>query len=152
MKKKIRLKIEKALEEAVAQTFSDMAFIDVVEAVDCMKEINFSHILDISFFKPKEGKIVLFMPSECKKMIVENIYGSDWSKLYDTEIDDCILEILNVLAGNFLNEYYGKEVRHDISLPELLFDETEIKNNKYLIEKFFDAEGTPFKVSIYFKK
>ena len=88
------------------------------------------------------------MPSECKKLIVENIYGADWSTLHATEIDDCLLEVLNVMAGNFLIERFGRQVRYDISLPDLLFDDTKISKSNGFDFLPFDAEGIPFKVAM----
>ena len=136
---------------AVERTFSDMAFIDVTELTEHSAKIDSSHIIHIYFHEPMEGEIALVLPSECKRMIVENIYGCDWRDLHATEIDDCLLEILNVLAGNFLDEYWGRDVKHDISLPELRFDENEIDAGSGFTDFYFDAEGVPFKVSIRFK-
>ncbi len=96
--------------------------------------------------------MVLFLPSECKRLIVKNIYGSDWNELHDPEIDDCLLEILNVLAGNFLNEYCGNDAKHDMSLPGLLFDEKEMSLSEAPSENYFDAEGTIFKIAISFNQ
>ena len=138
-----------ALVTAVVKTFSDMAFIDAVDIPDYSEDLSFSHILHISLHEPQKGQIVLFLPYACKKMIVENIYGRDWDSLHATEIDDCLLEILNVLAGNFLNEFCEKEITHGISLPKMLFDDTEIyRKSNCFTDYFFDAEGIPFKISI----
>ena len=148
MGKKNISKIKRILITSVVKTFSDMVFIDAGELGEVPEELIFSHIVHINLFAPEKGDIALFLPSECKKMIVENIYDSDWSTMQATEIDDCLLEMLNVLAGNFLTEYFGVEVKHDISLPELLFDEAEMDKKNGFTELFFDAEGIPFKVSI----
>ncbi len=151
MKEKTIAKVEDSVVAAVERTLSDMAFLDVVEVPDFSGKLRFGHILHISFTEPEEGEIALFLPSECKRRIVENVYGSDWSTLHDTEIDDCLLELLNVLAGNFLSDYYGEAVKHNVSLPELRFDDSGIfKGNKFT-QFYFDAEEMPFKVSICFK-
>jgi hypothetical protein len=150
MKSKTGSDVAQVMIASVVKTFSDMAFIDVVEAADFLEKLHFSHIIHISLFEPQKGEITLFLPSECKKLIVENIYGEKWDTLHATEIDDCLLEILNVLAGNFLNGYCDKDVKHNISLPELLFDEASINSRADFTDFYFDAEGIPFKVSISF--
>jgi CheY-specific phosphatase CheX len=150
MKKKAVEKREESVVSSVVKTFADMAFIDVVETNEPEEDFHFSQIIHISIFEPGQGDIALYLPSECKKMIVENIYGSDWDSLHATEIDDCLLEILNVLAGNFLKNYCGKGIKHNISLPELLFDETEMSRKNGFTDLFFDAEGNVFKISIRF--
>ncbi|NOY07361.1 MAG: chemotaxis protein CheX, partial [Spirochaetes bacterium] len=139
MKKKTIARIKEALTPAVIKTFSDMAFIDAEVLKEIPEKLTYGHIIHISLSAPEHGEIALFLPSECKKMIVENIYGSDWTSLNATEIDDCLLEILNVLAGNFLTEYFGAGVKHDISLPELLFD-AEMDEKNGFTELFFNAE------------
>ncbi len=144
-------RLRSAMTSSVVKTLSDMAFVDAVETPDPGEQIVFSHIFHIDIFEPEEGEIALFLPSECKKLIVENIYGKDWSTLHATEIDDCLLEILNVLTGNFLNEYCGKEAKHNISLPELLFDDAKISGSNGFADFYFDAEGIPFRVSICFE-
>ncbi len=136
----------KSLAEAAARTFSEMAFIDVTEALKVPETLEYSQIIHISLFEPVKGEIALFLPADCKRMIVENIYGSDWTGLDAAEIDDCLLELLNVLAGNFLIEYCGTGVKHDISLPDLLFDDNELKNGYQNF--YFDADGINLKISI----
>ena len=63
-------------------------------------------------------------------------------------IDDCLLEMLNVLAGSFLNSYYGEEVKYSLTFPEILFDDKEIDEGAKSHIFYFDAEGIVFKVSI----
>ena len=150
MKKKAVAKKGESVISSVVKTFGNMAFIDVVETDEPEDDLHFNQIIYISIFEPEQGEIALFLPSECKKMIVENIYGSDWDSLHATEIDDCLLEMLNILAGNFLNDYCDRGIKHNISLPELLFDETEMSRKNGFIDYYFDAEGNPFKVSIRF--
>jgi len=146
MKKKEMKKTGESLARAAARTFSEMAFIDVTEALKVPETLKYSQIIHISLFEPVKREIALFLPADCKRMIVENIYGSDWAGLDAAEIDDCLLELLNVLAGNFLIEYCGTGVKHDISLPDLLFDESELKNNYK--DFYFDADGVNLKISI----
>jgi CheY-specific phosphatase CheX len=151
MSRKIESKMREALVTSVMKTLSDMAFIDAVEITNQTNGIIFSHIIHIFFFDPEEGEIALVLPTEAKKLIVENIYGQGWESLQAIEIDDCLLEILNVLAGNFLNELCGREAKHDISLPELLFDVHQIKESGEFSCHYFDAEGVVFKVLIRLK-
>jgi chemotaxis protein CheY-P-specific phosphatase CheC len=152
MREKTISKVEDSMVAAVERTFSDMAFLDVIGVPEISGKLKFGNILYISFTEPEEGEIALFLPSECKRRIVENIYGSDWSTLHDTEIDDCLLEMLNVLAGNFLSNCYGEAVKHNLSLPELRFDDSGISRDDKFANFYFDAEEMPFMVSLCFKK
>ncbi len=140
-------KLQEAVTSAVGMTFMNMAFVDVMPAED-VGELEYSHILHITFSSPLNGGMLLFLPTECKKTIVENVHGSNWESLTTDEIDDCLLELLNVLAGNFLNLYCGNDVGHNMSFPQILFDESEIPEKGNFQEFFYDAEGAFFKVGV----
>ena len=100
------------------------------------------------FSRPVQGDITLLLPAAAKRKIVENIYAKDWKLMDETEIDDCLLELLNVLAGNFLREYSRTTAGHDLSLPEVQFEPTPHEQNGE--ERcFFDVEGTPFEARIH---
>lgn len=145
-------KIKESIILGVKKTFEEMAFINVIHLKKAENNIDFKHILYVDILEPVIGKIALYLPFECKKMIAENIYTKDLSELNTDEIDDCQLEILNVLVGNYLTFLYGGKKKYKIDLPKILFDENELhwkKSNSHLL--YFDAEGVMFKVVIEFK-
>jgi transcription antitermination factor NusG len=140
-------KVRESLERAVEMTFMNMAFVDVM-ITDEHLDLTYSHIIHITFSNPVAGGMTLYLPTECKKMIVENIHGTNWDTLTTDEIDDCLLELLNVLAGNFLNHYVGQERSHNMSFPQIMFGEEEIDGIENYMQYFFLAEGVPFSVGI----
>ena len=152
MKRRGTAKIKGSIQTAVEKTFGDMAFIDVAPSPDSSRDVMYSHLIHISFDKPEAGQISLFLPYECKKMIVENIYGENWKNMKPVHIDDCLLEILNVLTGSFLSSYYGKKVKYDLAFPEILFDDKEIEEKEKSHYFLFDAEGIVFQVSVSFSE
>ncbi len=131
---------------SVQNTFAQMLFLDVMES-DITEIKHYSHILRLTIMEPEYLDLVLWLPLEIKKEIAENIYGKEWDDITDTEIDDCLLEMLNVLGGNFLIEYAGQDVKYNISLPEILFDEEELQESGFT-DIYFNAEGKFFKVSV----
>ena len=137
--------IKEALVESVRNTFADMLFLDVMES-GALDLKNFSHIIRIRILDPENLELVLWLPLELKIEIAETIYGIPWDEISDTEIDDSLLELLNVLAGNFLSVYAGPDKKYNISLPEILFDEDELERNDR-DEIFFNVEGKPLKIS-----
>ncbi|MAG14046.1 MAG: hypothetical protein CMN78_05570 [Spirochaetales bacterium] len=140
--------LKHSLDTSIEETFADMAFMDVTRLEGAKVGFQHNQIMHISFLEPIRGDIALVLPSECKRSLVENIYGDDWRALHDDRIDDCLLEILNVVAGRFLTDYCGSNQTHIMSLPSMLFDEKEIANLDGHSEFLFDAEGMPFKVNI----
>ncbi|MDA3809411.1 MAG: chemotaxis protein CheX [Spirochaetaceae bacterium] len=143
-------KIRKSFINAVIETFAEMAFIDVIPVKNYSDKISHTSILGLTFNKPGEGSLLFFMTKECKKQLVENIYGEDWTSLNDMEIDDCLLEILNVLAGDFLKNLYDKNSKVSMSFPRLYFDDDETTQGENFLKFIFNAEGAMFmaKVSI----
>ncbi len=133
---------------SITETFAQMAFVDVTLVEEESADFQHSQIMHISILEPVLGGIALILPSECKQAIVENIYTDDWNTLHDDKIDDCLLEILNVIAGKFLTVFCGNDKMHAMSLPTMLFDKRKIDASHAYREFFFDAEGVPFKVSI----
>jgi CheY-specific phosphatase CheX len=140
-------KVHDALLKSTQMTMMDMAFIDVIEAEE-ESEVHHSSVLYLDFTQPVRGGIIFRLSKECKMAIVENIHGSNWDSLSGDEIDDCLLEVLNVLAGNFLNLYCGQETGHNMSFPQMLFDEEEIPDGSEYVPYYFDAEGVVFRVDV----
>jgi hypothetical protein len=142
-------KLKDALINGVIQTFEEMAFIDAKYIENPEDYIEFKQILYIDIIKPLSGKLALYLPYETKKLIAENVYGSELEELNSEEIDDCQLEILNVLVGNFLSFYFGGRKKYKIDLPSILFDENDVVwNKKDTSILYFDAETSIFKIAL----
>ena len=153
MKTKIgKNNIKEAVIKGVQKTFEEMAFIDAIFIQNKKAEVNFKHILYVNVLEPIFGRFGLYLSFECKKILLENIYGKGLLELHTDEIDDCQLELLNVLVGNILSYFYKKKKRYTLDLPKIIFDEDEIKWNKRDIkEYYFNAEGYFFKLMIDLK-
>lgn len=139
-----------ALTSAAVHTFADMAFLDVLltDSESAPNTVEYHQVVSIAILAPIPGAMHMFLPLECKKTIVENIHAKPWEELSVEEIDDCLLELLNVLAGNFLQFLLKGEGKYNISFPEILFDEKEIARHSFYKELCFDAEGIPFKLTL----
>ena len=144
-------KIRKSFIDSVIDTLAEMAFVDVIQENDYDGEISYSSIMGLNFREPGEGRILFYLTKECKKQLVENIFGEDWVLLSDMEIDDCLLEILNVLAGEFLKNLYGKDHKVNMSFPKLFFDDDVIPMETYPLSFIFNAEGAMFNAKVSIK-
>lgn len=141
-------KLAKALVNAIMKTFEDMVFIDVSTSKEESVSIKYSKVLYISYLKPEAGEITLFLTPGCVRMITENIFSKEWENVENNDICDCLLELLNVLAGNFLRLFYEQSMQHDTTFPKLVADLSEIKKIEKYNTFFFKAEGIPFKVCL----
>ncbi len=140
--------LEEALRSAVSLTFADMCFLDVQPALG-EEHPGDGQLLHIAFSAPIRGGMILLLPLDLKRQIVENIHASAWEELNATQIDDCLLELLNVLAGNFLQMLFGESRKVNLSFPEVLFERSEVDENALFKDYFFSAEGTGLIVSIH---
>ena len=142
-----KAKAKQAVLRAAQSTLGEMAFIDVIEA-ETSQNFEAGQLMFIEFYKPIHGRLLLSMPADIKQAIVENIHATDWNELSVSEIDDCLLELLNVLGGNFLRELEEGETKVQLSFPSVLFSLEEISDLDSFWKFDFDAEGTPFSVSL----
>lgn len=140
--------IVRALESSVSLTFADMSFLDVQPALE-EEQPGDGQLLHIAFSAPIKGGMMLLLPLDLKRQIVENIHASAWEELNAAQIDDCLLELLNVLAGNFLQALFGDEVKVNLSFPEVLFERSEVEGNVMFTDYYFSAEGIGLVVSIH---
>jgi hypothetical protein len=140
-------KAKSALSSAVIATFAEMAFMDVVPRISSAAgtELHAGErtcaVIDV--LKPLSVQIQCFFPSALRDRIVDTLFAGDWSETQDK--DDSVLELLNVIAGNFLSEYFGQGVAYKLQLPQFLYSEDE---GQPLISIDMDAEGVPFRVAI----
>lgn len=141
-------KLKRAIVTAAKKAFEDMAFIDITMNKEDDVMIMPYQILSVSYCEPESGEIVLFLSSGCVRMIVENIYGREWKSLDKEDTCDCLLELLNVLAGNFLRLFYKHSHHHHTTFPKIVpgipgTGEMDEYNTFY-----FSAEGELFKVCL----
>ncbi len=139
--------IHGAVVESTVETFADMTFMDVLEDEE-KKDFEAGQLLFIEFDKPIYGRLLLSLPIELKQMIVENIHATSWEELSVSEIDDCLLEVLNVLAGNFLRALHQEDIKVHLNFPHVMISEEEITDLDTFDVYYFDAEGTPFTISL----
>ena len=141
-------KIRGSMINAIESVFSEMVFIDTLHLDEKPENFVYTQILYIDIISPVKGYIIAYLPLELRKTIVETIHSIDWDEMHATEIDDCLLEILNVIAGNFMADLLGRDVKYNISFPAVNYDEEDIENLQSSQEIYFNAEGPIFKINV----
>lgn len=140
--------IKKAMIQTIESVFSDMIFIDTIYLEETPEDFEYTQILYIDILSPFAGYVIAYLPLNIRKTIVETIHSTDWSEMHASKIDDCLLEILNVIAGNFMAVLLGRDVKYNISFPAVNYDEEDIENLEKSQKIFFDAEGSVFRINI----
>ncbi|MBN2442919.1 MAG: chemotaxis protein CheX [Spirochaetales bacterium] len=141
-------KLGKAVIFATKITFEDMVFVDAQPLNEDDLNLKPHYVLYVSYNKPESGKMALFLSSGCARMISENIFGIEWKDLGENDIRDCLLELLNVLAGNFLKLFYKHSEHYSTTFPKLISDISKIKAMEQYKTFYFDAEGKAFKICL----
>ncbi len=133
-----------ALCAATTSLFADMVFIDAV----CTPDDNPDHPLvpydvcvAIDILKPLSCTLELRMPRTLSTQIVETL-GSD-----DPGADDAVLEMVNILAGVFISEYFGPGATIKLELPMYVY-EPPADEDAPIAVALGDAEGTRFETMI----
>ncbi len=144
----IQEKIREAIIKTIEFVFSEMIFIDTLHIDEKPENFTFTQILFIDIISPLDGYIIAYLPLELRKTIVETIHSTAWEEMHATQIDDCLLEILNVIAGNFMTNFLGRNVKYNISFPAVNYDEEDIENIEDSQEIYFDAEGFIFRMNV----
>ena len=142
-------KIKDAMIKTIESVFSDMIFIDTLHLEEAPESFEYTQILFIDVISPQAGYIIAYLPLALRKTIVETIHSLDWNDMHASEIDDCLLEILNVVAGNFMTEFLGRDHKYNISFPAVNYDEEDIENLEESQEIYFNAEGPVFRVNVF---
>ena len=136
-----------AIEDAIAQTFSEMAFVDAIPA-EAPGTVEDSQVFAIQIDGDTSYRIVLRLSLASKKSIVENVHGKPWEELHSAEIDDCLLEFLNVLGGAFGKALWSSDSRFKLSFPAVEIGVPEDALSESAEEYWFDAEGAIFSVVV----
>ncbi|MFW5777404.1 MAG: hypothetical protein ACOCZB_08985 [Spirochaetota bacterium] len=139
--------IKSALETAVAETFTEMAFLDAIPAEAPVENAE-SQVFAIEIRGDEPQRLVLDLPLDTKQSIVENIHARPWDELSSSEIDDCLLEFLNVLGGNYGRIYWGDESRYRLSFPEVRIAIRDDLDAEDVQSYWFDAYGQLFAVHV----
>lgn len=138
-----------ALAEAVTCAFGDMTFLDAEplpsgRAADLPDSLPEETRAIIDLLRPASARLELRIPSELRARMLEILY-SGGEEGGGEERDDSILELLNVIAGQFVTRYFGRGGDVKLELPRYLYFHEDFEGDAVL-DLAFDAEGSPFRV------
>lgn len=142
-----QMPLRDALEEAVAETFTEMAFLDAIPAQE-PPHADAAQLFAIQVRGEQRHLLVLNLPRDVKQTIVENIHAQPWDELSSSDIDDCLLEFLNVLGGAFGRIYWGDDSRYKLSFPEVRIDLPDDVDQSEIQTFWFDAYERLFAVHV----
>lgn len=145
-------KIIKTMIGSTIRTFEQMAFLEVIEEKNKEKGQDFDFKVGIKTLEPLPSKILMMMSKELIEKITENIYSDTVENLTIDVIADCLKELLNVLTGNFLRDYYGERKKYDMKIPEIMIEDLKKSKNDDELDFDFNAEGIFFRIKFIYEK
>ena len=129
-------KAVEALGRATTQVLADMAFIDA-PCAPTDETVAYDVCAAIDILKPLSCRLELRLPKPLSDSIVETLGAGGPS------VDDAVLEMVNILAGVFISEYFGPGSAIKLELPTFLYESAEDEGVPIATVRG-DAEGTPF--------
>ncbi len=145
-------RFEKAMIESVINTFEDMAFLDVIISSERKEISTYNNIVSIDIKKPFLGKFYWCFPENLKIPIIDNIMNDNIdNNHHDDELYDCLLEIMNVMSGNILSEYFNHSVEYKIGFPNLIYNSHDEQYNDSII-KYFIYDNISFAIKFEYNK
>lgn len=144
---------------AVSRVFADMAFIDAEATHSPRSMAQPEARAAIDALEPASCSIELRMGDSLRRRIADILFSGQGES--GAACDDAILELLNVIAGSFLTEYFGPGGEIRLDLPRYLYfgDEApgpsrdaqdgQSGGSRLVAELDLDAEGEPLKAILY---
>ena len=143
------------LEAAVSRVFADMAFIDAERSPRPAQVAQPEARAAIDALEPARCSIELRMGDSLRRRIADILFSGQAGS--GEASDDALLELLNVIAGSFLTDYFGPGGEIKLDLPRYLYfgDEAALPGrdaqggpgggSRVVAELDLDAEGEPLK-------
>ncbi len=142
--------IGKALVLSVKSVLEDMAFL-TAESVQGNR-ITAEPAFFIHLQNPVKGALILSVSEEDKIKIAENVYGKAGSEINVKESNECLLEFVNVVTGQFVNRLDVENTQYALGIPKLISREGDLYSYSYGYDFFFEAEGIMLQIRLLFNK
>lgn len=113
-------KLEQDICRAIATTLENMAFMEVSQELEEARrypaeEMTSSRLL---IHDPIQGELYLLMPKPLLSKIVSSVYILPAEELSEQMLLDMLGELINTVAGLFLNAYLPEDQTYSLGLPE----------------------------------
>ncbi len=152
-------KLEQDTFNALSTTLENMAFMEVGKDIEeaqtyPAEEMIVSRLL---IHDPIQGELYLVMPKLLLRKIASSVYIMPAEEIADQMLLDMLCELINTIAGLFLNAYLPGDQTYSLGLPEEIPDGQvdspfELKRWDYQVENdlfslalagdgFFDSEA-----------
>ena len=143
------------LEASLCSVLADMVFLDARSLEDREQDpesggtagpaVAFRVAIDV--LKPTSCRIELGMPDSLRSRIAEILLAGQGEDTLSGGSHDAVLEIVNVIAGQFVVGYFGQGVEIKLELPQLLFGMPDNEGDE-VCAFAMDVEGEKLEVRL----
>lgn len=140
--------MDRAMLNAVADTFENLAFMEALPASGGRPETdNETLSAALLLHEPLQGEIRIAFSRRLMTAVASTVFGLPEQDCTDTTLRDVSAEVLNTISGRFLSEMLPEHQAFRIGLPEILPPDLVEKAEDWR-EWNFEADGHPFAVSL----
>ncbi|MCC6475558.1 chemotaxis protein CheX [bacterium] len=134
---------DQAILEAATRVFETSAFLNMYPS-DTSEEIPAPDCAaSMTFYGAARGRVTLRVNQEILVSVVENLLGESCEgPEAEARKGDALKELLNMLCGNILTEYFGTEPIFDLSPPELVDNATSTVSSQQVQSLVLNVENT----------
>ncbi len=114
--------LETALTAAIAQALETMAFeqVQLVAEKEVIPAAAGDEIwVSIPLLKPYQGELIMETSQQCARELAQALYSAEVNELSPEIISDTLGEMLNTIAGIFLQELLGDGQDFEIGFPQI---------------------------------
>lgn len=139
---------DEILLDVVRYTVREVGFIDIRNCEEIHDRDESICSLQ-KLISPISGKIYLDIPIGLVKRISTNLFGDEVDTSNRESLNDCVVELLNVVTGRFMQRLVSDQV-FDVSLPGIVHS-SEYSKNEYHTKWFETSDKNHFAVSYNIK-
>ena len=104
---------------AVVESLENMVFMEVLAATEEIRQSVAEEILSVKqqVLAPVQGEFSLLMPRSLVGMIADTIFTMAMEEISEQQLEDVATELLNTIAGKFLNDFLPTDETYKLGLP-----------------------------------
>jgi putative two-component system response regulator len=138
--------VSEALVRSVNTVTEEMAFLNAKRV--SLEDIASEPAFFIHLQAPVRGALILSILEEDKKRLAGFMYGKEPALVTGREANECLLEFVNVVSGQFIQALEIEKIEYVVGIPKLFSREGDLYSYAHSYDFFFNAEGIRFKVRL----
>ena len=142
---------EKLLAAATSEAFAAMAFIDAspMRAGEGLPEAGQdAQCAAIDVMAPLSCRIEMKVPPAIRDRVIDALFSESPERDRKKNAEDSVLEMLNVITGNFLSAYFGSQTEVRLSLRRYLYLDERLPGTA-VADLRLNAEGAPLDLTLF---